>query len=407
MTSIMAEAYSVSASQGMHSERHSRREYTPRSADRAMQKNNIVVYDCGDDRAHFNEFFRPAIEDYNARQTRADRKKSLDYLSALEDGTEGYGKGDKHEKPFYHEVIQIGNRDKNGVTDSSFDVDHWRELKSQGRYDEASRYALAHENHSKEREDLTDCLRELAEEIRDNKDGRYSGILVHGLVIHRDEPNGTDHLDMRISFVTTGEKTGLDTRVSERKGLAAMGFKTTPQQTALEQFRESIKDRLTEKMAARGYEREYLGQHRKHQPTEVYELEQRAGEAEARLTAAEAKAGDLAARLAAVEQRERDADTRARDLNRWAKRLNEQRERQEARQKAQDERQRLQDIRDENLPTAANKALREAQERIRQGMPKDDAKRLAREETIRRANELAKELADRQQQRQQPGMEKG
>ena len=75
----MADGYTISMSQGEHAEEHSRRTYTPRSADEALKDRNVVIYDCGDDKEHFNAFFRSAIEQYNARQTRSDRKKSLDY----------------------------------------------------------------------------------------------------------------------------------------------------------------------------------------------------------------------------------------------------------------------------------------------------------------------------------------
>lgn len=295
-------SYTVSASQGSHSERHSRREYTPDSADRALESENIVIYDCGDDRVHFNEFFKDSIEEYNAKQKRADRKKSLDYLSALENGVEGYGKGERQEKPFYHDVIQVGNRETNGVTKRTFDVDHWRQLKADGKFDEASEYVRRHANKSKEREDLTEVLKEVAEEIRDNKDGKYSNILLHGLTIHRDEPNGTDHLDMRYTFFVTDEKTGLRTRVSMTKALAAMGFKTDKTSTAFEKFRESIKDRIAEKMQERGYEREVKGEHRKHVSTDVYELEQRAKEAQKTIDAA----ATLEPRVRAIAKKERE-----------------------------------------------------------------------------------------------------
>ena len=58
----MAEAYTISMSQGDHAEEHSRRSYTPMSADKSLEDRNVVIYDCGDDKEHFNEFFRPAIE---------------------------------------------------------------------------------------------------------------------------------------------------------------------------------------------------------------------------------------------------------------------------------------------------------------------------------------------------------
>ena len=126
-------------------------------------------------------------------------------------------------------------------------------------------------------------LCEIAEEIRDNKDNMYSNILVHGLTVHCDEPNGTPHLDFRYSIFTDNEKTGVPWRVSDHKGLAKMGFTTEsklvdgqdePEMfTALQKFRESINTRIEEKMKEHGWERKYLNEHRKHLSTAQYEAE--------------------------------------------------------------------------------------------------------------------------------------
>ena len=129
-----------------------------------------------------------------------------DYVAALEDGRACYGKGDKKEKQFHHDVIQIGNRDALGITDSDFDVKHWRELKRNGKKKEASGYVDKHLNKDRKVDEAIQILKEVAGEIRD---GRYYNILVHGLIIHADESNGTPHLDFRYSFFTEGEKTGV------------------------------------------------------------------------------------------------------------------------------------------------------------------------------------------------------
>lgn len=281
----MSKAFTVSASSGTTAENHSRRDYTPLSADRSLKNRNVTIYDCGDDRKHFNDFFLPAIKRYNEKQTRNDRKKSEDYLSGVENGSECYGRGKKQEQPFYHDVIQIGNRDTNGVTDDGFDVDHWRGLKKKGKLKEASDYVQQHlRKPTKEDVAIREILIEIAEEIRDNKNDEYSNILVHGLQIHDDEPNGTIHLDFRYTVFTTNETRGLDTRVSLTRGMKAMGYETTESQTALSKFREKIKDRITEKMEQRGLQREVIGEHRPHLPTAVFEAEQRVKEAEKTLT---------------------------------------------------------------------------------------------------------------------------
>ena len=277
--------YTISNTSGHCSEEHSRRSYIPFSADKVLTDCNVIIYDCGDDRQHLNDKARPYIQEYNSRQKRNDRKKDYedDYVAALEDGRACFGKGDKKEKPFHHDVIQIGNREDFGITDKDFDVRYWRKLKKTGKSDAASKYVLKHRNTDTKVNEAIQILCEIAEEIRDNKDNMYSNILVHGLTVHCDEPNGTPHLDFRYSIFTDNEKTGVPWRVSDHKGLAKMGFTTEsklvdgqdePEMfTALQKFRESINTRIEEKMKEHGWERKYLNEHRKHLSTAQYEAE--------------------------------------------------------------------------------------------------------------------------------------
>ena len=277
--------YTISNTSGHCSEEHSRRSYIPFSADKVLTDCNVIIYDCGDDRQHLNDKARPYIQEYNSRQKRNDRKKDYedDYVAALEDGRACFGKGDKKEKPFHHDVIQIGNREDFGITDKDFDVRYWRKLKKTGKSDAASKYVLEHRNTDRKVNEAIQILCEIAEEIRDNKDNMYSNILVHGLTVHCDEPNGTPHLDFRYSIFTDNEKTGVPWRVSDHKGLAKMGFTTEsklvdgqdePEMfTALQKFRESINTRIEEKMKEHGWERKYLNEHRKHLSTAQYEAE--------------------------------------------------------------------------------------------------------------------------------------
>ena len=262
--------YTISNTSGHCSEEHSRRSYIPFSADKVLTDCNVIIYDCGNDRQHLNDMARPYIQKYNSRQKRNDRKKDYedDYVAALEDGRACFGKGDKKEKPFHHDVIQIGNREDFGITDKDFDVSYWRKLKKAGELDAASKYVLKHRNTDTKVNEAIQILCEIAEEIRDNKDNMYSNILVHGLTVHCDEPNGTPHLDFRYSIFTDNEKTGVPWRVSDHKGLAKMGFTTEsklidgqdePEMfTALQKFRESINSRIEEKMAEHGVNRNFL-----------------------------------------------------------------------------------------------------------------------------------------------------
>ena len=277
--------YTISNTSGHCSEEHSRRSYIPFSADKVLTDCNVIIYDCGNDRQHLNDKARPYIQEYNNRQKRNNRKKDYedDYVAALEDGRACFGKGDKKEKPFHHDVIQIGNREDFGITDKDFDVSYWRKLKKAGELDAASKYVLKHRNTDTKVNEAIQILCEIAEEIRDNKDNMYSNILVHGLTVHCDEPNGSPHLDFRYTIFTDNERTGVPWRVSDHKGLAKMGFTTEsklidgqdePEMfTALQKFRESINSRIEEKMKEHGWERKYLNEHRKHLSTAQYEAE--------------------------------------------------------------------------------------------------------------------------------------
>ena len=277
--------YPISNTSGHCSEEHSRRSYIPFSADKVLTDCNVIIYDCGNDRQHLNDKARPYIQEYNNRQKRNNRKKDYedDYVAALEDGRACFGKGDKKEKPFHHDVIQIGNREDFGITDKDFDVSYWRKLKKAGELDAASKYVLKHRNTDTKVNEAIQILCEIAEEIRDNKDNMYSNILVHGLTVHCDEPNGSPHLDFRYTIFTDNERTGVPWRVSDHKGLAKMGFTTEsklidgqdePEMfTALQKFRESINSRIEEKMAEHGWGRKYLNEHRKHLSTAQYEAE--------------------------------------------------------------------------------------------------------------------------------------
>ena len=298
----MSGAYSISVTGDDHAENHSRRAYTPSNAERSLQSENIVILDCGNDRVAFNDFFRQSILDYNAKQKRDDRKKSLDYLQELEAGREGYGRGDKQEKPFYHHVVQIGNNETLGVTTNEFDFDFWKQLKKDGKYDEAAAYVRKHLNRSEDRKQMTAVLEEVGRGLQE----KYPYCKVWGLIVHRDEPHGTDHLDIRYTIFTDGEKTGLGKRVSMNKGLAKMGFVSDKERTALQKFQDAIKDDIQHGMEARGYERDYRDNHKKHVSTSVYQAQKDKEKAIAEKEKAEALVEEIKRREADLQRRERE-----------------------------------------------------------------------------------------------------
>lgn len=298
----MGAAYSISVTGDDHAENHSRRAYTPSNAERSISSENIVIYDCGNDRVAFNDFFRQSILDYNAKQKRDDRKKSLEYLEELEAGREGYGRGDNKEKPFYHHVLQIGNRETLGVTTAEFDFDYWKQLKEDRNYDAAAAYVKKHLNRSEDRKQMTAVLEEVGRGLQE----KYPYCRFWGISIHQDEPNGTSHLDIRYTIFTDGEKTGLGKRVSMNKGLAKMGFKSDKERTALQKFQDAIKADIQAGMEARGYERDYRDNHEKHVSTSLYQAQKDKEKAIAEKEKAEALVEEIKKREADLQRRERE-----------------------------------------------------------------------------------------------------
>lgn len=116
---------------------------------------------------------------------------------------------------------------------------------------------------------MTAVLEEIGRELQE----KYPYCKFWGITIHRDEPNGIDHMDIRYTIFIDGEKTGLGKRVSMNKGLAKMGFHSTAGRTALQEFQDAIKDDMQEKMEARGYTRLYMDNHEKHRKTSVFQAE--------------------------------------------------------------------------------------------------------------------------------------
>lgn len=371
----MSGAYSISVTGDDHAENHSRRAYTPSNAERSLQSENIVILDCGNDRVAFNDFFRQSILDYNAKQKRDDRKKSLDYLQALEAGTEGYGRGEKQEKPFYHHVLQIGNNQTLGVTTDEFDFDQWKQLKKDGKYDEAAAYVKKHLNRSEDRKQMTAVLEEVGRGLQ----AKYPYCKFWGITIHQDEPNGTSHMDIRYTIFTDGEKTGLGKRVSMNKGLAKMGFKSDRERTALQKFQDAIKADIQAGMEARGYEREFMDNHEKHVSTSVFQAQKDKEDAIAKKEEAEAFAKEI---LDEASDKIFEADAREEDAN---KKVQHAKEIEELHKKRGDE------LFKSNIHLAAtNVSLREENEALEKSIQEqkelkeqNDASRQIIEETFR------------------------
>ena len=222
----------ISAMVGKGSLNHNSREFYASNVDPSRSYLNIEF--CREDiRDVYHELFDDAQERFNAKQTRNDRR--------IENY---YGKicSSKQEKPFHEIVLQIGNKDDTGVNTE-----------------------LA--------ETAKQCLTEYAQGFQ----ARNPTLRVFWSHLHMDE--ATPHLHIDFVPYTTGSKRGLDTRVSLKQALSALGFKGgTRRETELNQWVAYEKEQLAAVMLEHGIEWEKKGTHEKHLSVLDFEKKERVKE---------------------------------------------------------------------------------------------------------------------------------
>ena len=222
----------ISAMVGHGSVNHNSRKFHAKNTDPERSHLN-VTYCQKNIKAVYHELFDEALERYNAKQTRADRKIE-NYYEKIRSG--------KQEKPFHEIILQVGNKD-----DMRADSD-------EGRLAAAV---------------LDEYMRAFQE--------RNPNLRVFSAHLHMDE--ATPHLHIDFVPLTTGSKRGLDTRVSLKQALAAQGFKGgTRGDTEWSQWVRSEKEQLSAVMERHGIEWEDKGTHDKHLSVLDYKKEQRAKE---------------------------------------------------------------------------------------------------------------------------------
>ena len=217
---------------GHGSVNHNSRKFHAKNTD--PERSHLNVTYCRENiKAVYHELFDEALERYNAKQTRADRKIE-NYYEKIRSG--------KQEKPFHEIILQVGNKD-----DMSADSD-------EGRLAAAV---------------LDEYMKAFQE--------RNPNLRVFSAHLHMDE--ATPHLHIDFVPFTTGSKRGLDTRVSLKQALAAQGFKGgTRGDTEWSQWVRSEKEQLSAVMERHGIEWEDKGTHDKHLSVLDYKKEQRAKE---------------------------------------------------------------------------------------------------------------------------------
>ncbi len=181
----------------------------------------------------YHELFDAALERYNAKQTRSDRKIN-DYYEKICSG--------KQEKTFHEIIVQIGNCENMKV--------------------DSENGTLAEK-----------ILDEYMQSFQQNN----PNLRVFSAHLHMDE--ATPHLHIDFVPFTTDSKRGLDTRVSLKQALKSQGFVGNGRsETEWAVWVQSEKENLAVIMERHGIEWEHLDTHEKHLSVLDYEKKMRSQE---------------------------------------------------------------------------------------------------------------------------------
>ena len=222
----------ISAMRGKGSLTHNRRDFIAENVDSCRTPLNVEY--CNEDiRAVYHELFDDALARYNEKQTRKDRVID-DYYEKIRTG--------KQEKLFEELIIQIGNKDDMNASSEN------------GR-----------------------LARQMLDEYMQSFQQRNPTLRVFSAHLHMDE--ATPHLHIDFIPFTTGSKRGLETRVSLKKALEALGFTGgTKSHTELNQWIEAEKQVLASVMARHAIEWEQKGTHEEHLSVLDYKKRERSKE---------------------------------------------------------------------------------------------------------------------------------
>lgn len=222
----------ISAMHGKGSLTHNRRDFIAENVDSSRTPLNVEY--CNEDiRTVYHELFDDALARYNEKQTRKDRVID-DYYEKIRTG--------KQEKPFEELIIQIGNKDDMNASSQNGQL-----------------------------------ARQMLDEYMQSFQQRNPTLRVFSAHLHMDE--ATPHLHIDFIPFTTGSKRGLETRVSLKKALEALGFTGgTKSHTELNQWIESEKQALASIMARHDIEWEQKGTHEEHLSVLDYKKQERCKE---------------------------------------------------------------------------------------------------------------------------------
>ena len=222
----------ISFMTGKGSVNHNSRKFHAKNTD--PERSYLNVEYCNENvKDVYHELFDEALARYNEKQTRSDRRID-DYYEKIRSG--------KQEKPFHEIILQIGDKDNMGAKTENGQL----AAKVLDKY-------------------MWDFQR------------RNPTLRVFSAYLHMDE--ATPHLHIDFVPYTTGSKRGLDTRVSLKQALSALGFKGgTRRETELNQWVAYEKEQLAAVMLEHGIEWEKKGTHEKHLSVLNFEKKERAKE---------------------------------------------------------------------------------------------------------------------------------
>ena len=222
----------ISFMTGKGSVNHNSRKFHAKNTD--PERSCLNVEYCNENvKDVYHELFDEALAWYNEKQTRSDRRID-DYYEKIRSG--------KQEKPFHEIILQIGDKDNIGAKTENGQL----AAKVMDKY-------------------MRDFQR------------RNPTLRVFSAYLHMDE--ATPHLHIDFVPYTTGSKRGLDTRVSLKQALSALGFKGgTRRETELNQWVAYEKEQLAAVMLEHGIEWEKKGTHEKHLSVLDFEKKERAKE---------------------------------------------------------------------------------------------------------------------------------
>ena len=217
---------------GKGSVSHNTRAFSAKNVDKERSKYNVEFCRL-DIKKVYHELFDDALERYNAKQKRSDRKID-DYYEKIRQS--------KQEKLFHEVILQIGNKDDTNAKSEEGQI-----------------------------------AKEILIEFMEDFQKRNPNLYVFSAHLHMDEETPHVHIDF-VPFIRNSKR-GLDTRVSLKGALAEQGFKGgTRSATEWNQWMESEKQELSKVAERYGVQWKQLGTHNKHLSVLDFEKQERAKE---------------------------------------------------------------------------------------------------------------------------------